>query len=62
MKAVVNQAGCIGCGLCVGTCPDIFHFNQNDKAEASDTPIPEQQTAKAQQARDDCPVHVIDIR
>ena len=53
MKAVVDQAGCIGCGLCVGTCPDIFHFNQNDKAEASDTPIPEQQTAKAQQARDD---------
>ena len=61
MKAVVDQAGCIGCGLCVGLCPDIFHLNQDNKAEAVDVPIPQQQAADLQKARDDCPVHVIDI-
>ena len=34
MKAHVDQSGCISCALCVDTCPEIFHFNKEAKAEA----------------------------
>ncbi|SFG75424.1 ferredoxin [Lachnospiraceae bacterium C7] len=33
MRAVVDQDACIGCGLCVGTEPDVFRFNEDGKAE-----------------------------
>lgn len=28
-KVKVNTDGCIGCGLCVGSCPEVFAFNDN---------------------------------
>ena len=34
MKAVVDQDLCIGCGLCCGTCPDVFHHRGEGKTEA----------------------------
>ena len=61
MKATVNQEGCISCGLCVGTCPDVFRFNENNTAEPIVDPIPAENVPGVQRARDDCPVHVIDI-
>ena len=59
MKARVND-GCISCGMCVTTCPEVFRFNDSDVAEAYADVAPEcEDTAK--QARDDCPVSVIDV-
>ena len=26
MKAHVDRRGCIACGLCVATCPEVFQF------------------------------------
>ncbi|GAP41270.1 ferredoxin [Flexilinea flocculi] len=34
MKAKVDQSLCIGCGLCVTTCPDVFRMNDDGVAEA----------------------------
>ena len=62
MKAHVDQSGCISCALCVDTCPEIFHFNKEAKAEAVDKKIPSDAIDLAEKARDGCPVSVIGIQ
>lgn len=59
MKAIVND-GCISCGACVSTCPEVFRFNGEDLAEAYADITAETQAA-AEEARDSCPVSVIDL-
>lgn len=60
MKAVVNKDGCISCGLCVSTCPEVFSFDEDGIAEASGK-IDDSNYASAESARSSCPVAVIDI-
>lgn len=60
MKAKVNE-GCISCGFCVGTCPEVFRFNEEEIAEAY-ADVTADNLTKAQEARDGCPVSVIDIK
>ncbi|MBQ8086497.1 MAG: ferredoxin [Lachnospiraceae bacterium] len=60
MKAVVNQEGCIACGLCVSTCPEVFAFNEEGVAEANGQ-LTDENFASAESARSACPVEVIDI-
>lgn len=59
MKAKVND-GCISCGACVAACPEVFRFNDDGLAEAYADVLPEDENT-AQEARDACPVAVIDI-
>lgn len=59
MKAKVVE-GCISCGACVATCPEVFRFNDDGVAEAYDDVAPEWEKS-AIEARDGCPVSVIDI-
>lgn len=61
MKAYVDQEGCISCGLCVSVCPEVFQFNDDDKSEAFVDEIPSDAVDSAKEARDGCPVSVIDI-
>lgn len=61
MKTRVNKDGCIGCGICVSICPDVYRFDENGSAESVVDTIPEGQITEAEQARDSCPVNVIDI-
>lgn len=61
MIANVNQDTCIGCGLCVTTCPQIFELNADHLAQAKQTPIPGEIEASAIDARDNCPTEAIDI-
>ena len=60
MKAVVND-GCISCGACVATCPEVFRFDDNGVAEAYAQVAPEYEST-AIEARDSCPVSVIDLK
>ncbi len=60
MKATVDQSGCIGCGLCADTCPEVFRMNEDNLAEAYGEVTPDNQEA-AEEARDTCPVSVITI-
>lgn len=60
MKALVDQDTCIGCELCVETCPEVFRM-EGDKAIAYTNPVPPEVEATAQKATDDCPVTAITI-
>ena len=55
MKAIVDQDTCIGCGMCVGTCPDAFRLNGEGKAEC----YAEGDDASVQEAIDNCPFGAI---
>lgn len=57
MHAEVTDA-CIGCGLCVSACPEVFSMN-GVVAVASPATIPPVSEDSAQRARDDCPVNAI---
>lgn len=60
MKAAVDQSGCIGCGLCADTCPEVFRMNDESLAEAY-AEVTDASLATAQEARDNCPVSVITL-
>lgn len=59
MKANVNE-GCISCGLCVATCPEVFRFDDSGVAEAYGN-VTDDNLSQTKDARDGCPVSVIDI-
>ena len=58
MKATVNE-NCIGCGLCAGTCPEVFTMGDDGLAHGGD--VPGGSLDSAQEARDGCPVSAISI-
>lgn len=59
MKYRVNE-GCIGCGLCAGTCPDVFSMSDEGVAVAIETEVPEEALDSAEEAKDGCPVGAIE--
>lgn len=61
MKAVIDREGCIACGLCPETCPEVFRIADDGFAEAYVDEIPEEVEDSAQEAADGCPVEVIHI-
>jgi ferredoxin len=60
MKAIVDKSGCIACGLCVSTCPEVFRMGADGLAEAY-ADVTDALQGSAEEARDGCPVSVIDI-
>lgn len=61
MKAIIDRDGCISCGLCQETCPEVFRIADDGFAEAYVDEIPEGAEDTAQEAADGCPVEVIHI-
>lgn len=53
----VNQAACIGCGLCASLCPETFQMNEDYKAEV----IGQTNEVCVAKAADNCPVQAITI-
>ncbi|WP_040328213.1 ferredoxin [Clostridium ihumii] len=60
MKPVVEET-CISCGLCVGTCPEVFQFGDDGKSHAIVDSVPEEHESAAEEARDGCPVAAISL-
>ncbi len=59
MRYFVNDT-CIGCGLCEGTCPEIFSMSDEGTAVAKDVDVPEELLEKAAEAKEGCPVGAIE--
>lgn len=60
MKATVDQEGCIACGLCEHTAPEVFRLD-GGAAEVICAQIAPEDEEVAQEARDNCPVSVISL-
>ena len=59
MTVHVND-NCIGCGLCVNMCGNVFLMTEEGVAAARDEIFPEQE-AQVRQAAEDCPVNAIEL-
>lgn len=61
MNVKVNE-NCIGCGFCVGTCPDVFSMTDADVAEANVDGVDlKKQKPLIREAADGCPVNAIEV-
>lgn len=58
MKAIVDKDTCIGCGLCVNDCPDVFEM-QGDKAVSKVSTVPQSAEECCKTAAQNCPVQAI---
>lgn len=56
------ENGCISCGLCVSTCPDVFRMGEDGVAEVYVDTIPSKDENEATEAQENCPVSVITIK
>ncbi len=59
MIAKVNE-GCIACGACIDICPEVFRYGIDGTSEAY-REVTDANEEAAKEARDSCPVSVIDI-
>lgn len=59
MKYFVNDE-CIGCGLCEGTCPEVFSLSDAGVAVAIDADVPAEYLDAAAEAHDGCPAGAIE--
>ena len=59
MKYAVIER-CIGCGLCAGTCPEVFSMGDDGLAVAIDAEVPAKALDTAAEAKDNCPVGAIE--
>ena len=60
MKAKVDKDACIGCSLCVSTCPEVFKMVA-DKAVVIGNSVPAGAVDSAKRAAEECPVTAIVI-
>jgi ferredoxin len=59
MQVEVDQELCISCGVCVNLCPDVFAWNENEKAHSTVDEVPAEFEEVAQEAIDSCPTSAI---
>lgn len=59
MKVKVDQDLCISCGLCISIAEDVFHWNDDEKAEAIENDVPAELEGDVHEAIDSCPTSAI---
>ena len=59
LKIEVNKENCIGCGLCVSICPEVFAIDENGKSEVLEGNIEKFKNAIDDSIRS-CPVNAIE--
>lgn len=62
MKASLDRSGCISCGLCPQTCPEVFRMGDDGTAEVYREEVPKDAEEKAVEAQEGCPVSVITVK
>ena len=58
MHVSIERSGCISCGLCASTCPEVFRIGDDGLAEVPQQPDGGQEDG-AREAAENCPVSVI---
>jgi len=61
MKAIVDKTACIGCGLCVDICPEIFELNYHGLSQTSTSEVFSYYLTDAINAASSCPVNAIKV-
>ncbi|MBR0599679.1 ferredoxin [Sinanaerobacter chloroacetimidivorans] len=61
MKASIDRSGCIGCGVCPSVCPEVFQMADDGLAQVIVDEVPSGAEGTAEEARDSCPVSVINL-
>jgi ferredoxin len=59
LKAHVDPDLCISCGLCISTCGDVFHWGDDEKAEAIEEDVPTELEDSVREAIESCPTEAI---
>lgn len=60
MKVTVDEETCIGCEVCVDTCPEVFEM-VDDKARVKNNEVPKDVVESCREATENCPVEAIQI-
>lgn len=60
LKVCVESENCIGCGLCVSLCPDVFKMNDSGKSEVKTNELSALES-EVEQCVESCPVNAIRI-
>ena len=60
MKVTVDEETCIGCEVCVDTCPEVFEMVY-DKARVKINEVPKDVVEPCREAAENCPVEAIQI-
>ena len=60
MKAIIDAEACVGCGLCVNMCAEVYQM-QDDKAIVIGDSIAKEIVESAKEAASSCPVEAIKI-
>ncbi|MGE5604303.1 MAG: ferredoxin [Bacteroidota bacterium] len=60
MDVNVNQDLCISCGLCVSSCPEVFSWNDDEKAQAASEQVDSDMEDCVREAADGCPTDAIE--
>lgn len=61
MQAFVNEK-CIGCGLCVTLCEEVFTMDDNGLAKAIPEDVPPSTEAMVIEAKTNCPAVAIETK
>ncbi len=61
MKTKLDRSGCISCGLCAQTCPEVFRIADDGVADVFLEDVPASVENSAVEAQNGCPVSVITI-
>lgn len=59
MRVEVDQDLCISCGTCIDTCPEVFEWNNDDKAHSIVEEVPLDLEERAREAVENCPTDAI---
>ena len=56
----INQEKCVGCGLCVSLCPEVFELGENGKIKVKEGADLEKNKEGIQEAKENCPARAIE--
>lgn len=61
MEGFVDKNICIGCGVCVSVCPEVFEMDDDGLAKVLETEIADDLVEGAKDAEGQCPVNAITV-